>query len=125
MAKDWSHNRPAAKLTPPRLWIVIAEVVVSDDLSETLPINHPILDAPRCWRRWISPELKVVSFEWANFQVMRRTHASLMRELKVDPKVVADQLGHSVDVNLNDYTQTGLGQRTDALNTLESALPIM
>lgn len=44
-----------------------------------------------------------------NFQVMRRTHASLMRELKVDPKIVADQLGHSVDVDLNVYTKTALG----------------
>jgi integrase len=37
----------------------------------------------------------------------------------------ADQLGHSVDVNLNVYTQTGLGQRKEAVNTLESALRIM
>jgi integrase len=37
----------------------------------------------------------------------------------------AVQLGHSVDVNLNVYTQTGLGQRKEAVNTLESALRIM
>jgi integrase len=78
-----------------------------------------------CWRRWIAPKLKSVELQWANFQVMRRTHATLMRELHVDPKVAADQLGHSVDVNLNVYTQTGLGQRKEAVNTLESALRIM
>ncbi len=78
-----------------------------------------------CWRRWIAPKLKAEGLGWANFQVMRRTHASLMRELEIDPKIDADQLGHSVDVDLNVYTQTGLGQRTDALNTFESALPIM
>jgi len=43
-----------------------------------------------CWRRCIAPRLKSVGLEWVNFQVMRSTHASLMRELKVDPKVVAD-----------------------------------
>ena len=51
-----------------------------------------------CWRRWIAPRLRSVGLEWVNFQVMRSTHASLMRELKVYPKVVADQLGHSLDV---------------------------
>ena len=56
------------------------------------------LSKDNCWRRWIAPRLKTIGLEWVNFQVMRRTHASLMRELKVDPKAVADQLGHSVDV---------------------------
>jgi hypothetical protein len=45
-----------------------------------------------------------------------------MRENNVDPKVVADQLGHSLDVNLNDYTQTALGLRAQAVNTPESAV---
>ena len=78
-----------------------------------------------CWRRWIAPRLKPVGLEWVNFQVMRRTHASLMRELKVDPKTVADQLGHSVDVDLNVYTTTALGPRKEALNAFESALRVM
>jgi hypothetical protein len=34
-----------------------------------------------------------------------------MRDNNVDPKVVADQLGHSLDVNLNVYTQTALSLR--------------
>lgn len=78
-----------------------------------------------CWRRWIAPSLRAVGLEWVNFQVMRRTHASLMRELKVDPKIVADQLGHSVDVDLNVYTSTALGPRREALKTFESALCVM
>jgi integrase len=78
-----------------------------------------------CWRRWIAPTLKAVGLEWVDFQVMRRTHASLMRQLQVDPKVVADQLGHGVDVDLNVYTQTGLEQRKEAVNALESALRIV
>jgi integrase len=78
-----------------------------------------------CWKRWIAPRLNAVGLEWVNFQVMRRTHASLMRELGVDPKVDADQLGHSVDVNLNVYSKTALGVRKQAVNTLESALRVM
>ena len=53
---------------------------------------------------------------------MRRTNSSFMRELQVDPKVVADQLGHTLDVNLNVYTQTRLGPRRAAVNALESEL---
>jgi integrase len=53
-----------------------------------------------CWHCLIKPKLKKINRDWVNFQVMRRTHASLMRELDIDPRIVADQLGHSVDVNL-------------------------
>lgn len=42
----------------------------------------------------------------ANFLVMRRTHSMLIKQLKVDPKLIADQLGHTLDVNQNVYTQT-------------------
>jgi integrase len=78
-----------------------------------------------CWRRWIGPRLKSIGLGWVNFQVMRRTHASLMRELGVDPKTVADQLGHSVDVDLNVYSQTSIGVRRDAVNTLEKSTFVM
>ena len=70
----------------------------------------------------MQPNLEKVGLEWVNFQVMRRTHSSLMRELGVDPKVVADQLGHTLDVNLNVYTETTTGLRKEAVETLESAL---
>jgi len=49
--------------------------------------------------------LEKIKLGWVDFQVMRRTNASLMRELGVDPKVVADLMGYDVDVNLNVYTQ--------------------
>ncbi len=70
----------------------------------------------------IKPKLKLVGLEWVNFQVLRRTHASLMRELDVDPKLVADQLGHTLDVNLNVYTSTSPEARRGALETFESKL---
>ena len=56
--------------------------------------------------------------------MMRRTHSSLMKELKLDPKIVADQLGHTVDVNQNVYTQTAVEIRQEALNQLERRLLI-
>ena len=87
--------------------------------SETL--KTPVAK-DNCWRRHIQPRLENVGLGWVNFQVMRRTHSSLMRELDVDPKVVADQLGHTLDVNLNVYTQSNLGRRKAAVDTLESAL---
>ena len=89
--------------------------------SETLKTP---LSKDNCWRRHIQPELEKVGLRWANFQVMRRTHSCLMRELNVDPKVVADQLGHTVDVNLNVYTKTDLNTLKEAVDTLESALKV-
>ena len=50
------------------------------------------------WRRNILSRLLKIGLEWANFQLMRRTHASIMKQLDVDPKWVADQLEHSLDV---------------------------
>jgi hypothetical protein len=40
----------------------------------------------------------------------------------VDPKIVADQQGHDVDVNLNVYTKTSLDRKKKAVDQLEAAL---
>jgi hypothetical protein len=53
---------------------------------------------------------------------MRRTHSTLMNQLRVDPKLVADQLGHTLDVNQNVYTIPDLARRQAAVNLLEGAL---
>jgi integrase len=73
----------------------------------------------------MQPKLKAVGLGWANFLVMRRTHASLMKALGVDAKLVADQLGHSLDVNQNIYTQSPVESRQAALNQLEKSLQVM
>lgn len=78
-----------------------------------------------CWRRSMLPKLAKVGLEWANFLVMRRTHASLMKVLGVDGKLVADQLGHSLDVNQNVYTQSPVELRQAAVNQLEKTLQVM
>jgi integrase len=78
-----------------------------------------------CWRRHFAPQLKLVGLDWVNFQVMRRTHSCLLKELDVDPQVRAEQMGHTVDVNENVYTRTSLQRRRDAVNKLEAALTVM
>jgi hypothetical protein len=45
-----------------------------------------------------------------------------MRDLKTDPKMVADQLGHSVDVSLNVYAQSPVERRVALVNQLEGLL---
>ncbi|MGA2077871.1 MAG: tyrosine-type recombinase/integrase [Terriglobia bacterium] len=72
------------------------------------------------WRREMLPKLAAVGLGWANFLVMRRTHSTLMKEIGVDAKLVADQLGHEVDVDINTNTLTSVELRQAAVNQLES-----
>src|SRR5262249_37593981 len=88
-------------------WKMMA--ISTDDKAWVFPSdNMTPLSKDNCWWRKIRPRLKAIGLEWANFLVMRRTHSTLMKEMGVDAKTVADQLGHTVDVNLNTYTQTPL-----------------
>jgi integrase len=74
------------------------------------------------WYRRMKPQLKKVGLEWANFQVLRRTHASLGHAAKVDPKVAADQRGHGIGVALDVYTQTSIEARRAGAEMLEKAV---
>ena len=74
------------------------------------------------WRRNMRLKLKRVGLEWCNFQVMRRTHATLMKGLNADPKLVSDQMGHTLDVNQNVYTQSSVEMRLPLVNTLDEAV---
>ena len=53
---------------------------------------------------------------------MRRTHASLSRQAGIDPKLVADQLGHGLGVSLEVYTVAALDKRQQAFEVLEASL---
>lgn len=55
-----------------------------------------------------------------NFQVLRRTNASLSRKAKVDDKVSADQRGHGLGVSLGVYAISDLDQKIEAVTKLES-----
>jgi len=79
------------------------------------------LSKDNVWRRNMQPALAKVGLAFANFQVMRRTHASLMRQMKEDPHAVAAQLGHTVGVRLNVYSQSPVEGRREMINRLEKA----
>jgi len=78
--------------------------------------------ADNLWKRYFKPKLDTIGLGWANFQVLRRTHASLGHEAGVDPKVAADQRGHGIGVALDTYTKTGVTKRSEAAETLEVAV---
>jgi integrase len=71
--------------------------------------------------RHIRPRLEKVGLRWVDYRVMRRTHSSLANAKGIDPKLVADQQGHGVDVNLNVYTQTSLANRLEAVEEIAAA----
>jgi len=103
--KEWQSQSPSSE---PDAWVFPSERLIT-------PLNMANL-----WRRDMEPKLKPLGLEWATFQVMRRTHASLSRRAGIDPKVVADQLGHGLGVNLDVYTKSDLEQRSEAVKKLES-----
>ena len=74
------------------------------------------------WRRWVGPRLEEIGLGWVNFQVLRRTHASLAHAAGIDPKIRADQMGNGIGVNLDEYTVTALDQRTAAVELLEASV---
>ncbi|MFN7542550.1 MAG: tyrosine-type recombinase/integrase [Acidobacteriota bacterium] len=74
------------------------------------------------WYRYMKPKLEPKGLGWANFQVLRRTHASLGHEAGVDPKVAADQRGHGIGVALDVYTKAALTKRAQAAEQLEKAV---
>jgi integrase len=63
-----------------------------------------------------------VGLGWVNFQVLRRTQASLGHDHGVDPKVAADQRGHTLGVAIDTYTRTNQESRLEAVTKLENAL---
>ena len=74
------------------------------------------------WYRNMKPKLDLIGLGWANFQALRRTHASLGHEVGVDPKVAADQRGHGIGVALDVYTKAAIGKRAEAAEKLEKAV---
>jgi integrase len=76
------------------------------------------------WHRHIGPKLKAIGLGWINFQVLRRSCSSKLSDLGVDGKVVADQLGHTLDVNQNVYTRVAFNRQEEAINRLDLALQV-
>jgi integrase len=107
LIREW---RQQSRSTDPDAWVF-------PSAKGTTP-----LDRDNTWRSLIAPRLKSIQLNWATVQIMRRTHASLCRQAGIDPKLVADQLGHGLGVNLDVYTLAPLHQRQEAVQALEASL---
>jgi hypothetical protein len=55
----------------------------------------------------------------------RPMHAIRLRKAGIDPKLVADQLGQGLVVNLDVYTISDLEQRLESMNLLKQSLSSM
>ncbi|HEX3748371.1 MAG TPA: tyrosine-type recombinase/integrase [Bryobacteraceae bacterium] len=73
-------------------------------------------------RRNIQKKLEKIGLGWVNFQVLRRTQASLGHKEGLDPKVAADQRGHAIGVAIDTYTESDLESRQEAVTKLGRAL---
>jgi hypothetical protein len=68
------------------------------------------------------PQLKKVGLEWATFQVMRRTFATLSKQAGVDAHTRSAQMGNTVDVNENEYAVSSFEDRLAAVRKLEATV---
>ena len=94
-----------------RLWI--DQFGESDTSTFVFPSERGTpLTRENVWRRNMLPRLKTVGLEWASFQVMRRTNASLSRKEHIDDKVAADQRGHGLGVSLEVYSVSAFSRRS-------------
>ena len=105
-----------------REWAELAEdpspdgfVFPSERLTTPLSLDN-------LWRRNMVPKLEPIGMEWASFQVLRKTNASLSKKAGIDPKVSSDQRGHGIGVSLEVYTSSDLDQKREAVRKLEAAV---
>jgi len=107
-----------------QLWRDLATSVDAD--SFVFPSENPKKPVSRrnIWARRILPRLETVKMEWATFQCLRKTNATLSRKAGVDAKVSADQRGHGLGVSMDVYTISDRQQKREAVNKLESAVAL-
>jgi integrase len=74
------------------------------------------------WKRYVLPKLKAAGMEWATFQVMRRTFATLSKQTGVDAHTRSARMANTVNVNGNEYTVASFEQKLAAVRKLEKAV---
>ena len=72
------------------------------------------------WLRNMQPKLKPIGLDWATFQVMRRTFATLSKQAGVDAHTRSAQMGNTVNVNENEYAISSFEDRLAAVRRLET-----
>jgi hypothetical protein len=92
----------------------------SGRISVSLGKRRKSASAHNLWKREFQPRLDPVGLGWVNFQVLRRTNASLSRKANVDDKVSADQRAHGLGVSMNVYAISDLEQKIEAVTKLEA-----
>jgi integrase len=90
-------------------------------LFPAVTLNLPVR-RDNAWRRNILPKLKKIGLEWATFQVMRRTFATLSKQAGVDAHTRSAQMGNTVDVNENEYAVSSFEDRLAAVRKLEATV---
>jgi integrase len=91
-------------------WLFPSESLVNPVLRDNL------------WRRHLKPRLEKIGLEWATFQVMRRTFATLSKQAGVDAHTRSAQMGNTVDVNENEYAVSSFEERLKAVRKLETTV---
>jgi len=69
----------------------------------------------------MQPKLEKLGFDWATFQVLRKTNASLSKKAGFDPKVASDQRGYGLGLSL-ELSKLGHEHKRAAVKKLESAV---
>jgi len=59
-----------------------------------------------------------LELDWISFAVLRRSHSTLHKEKGTDAKIIADQQGHSLGVHLEDYVESSLAAKRQAVSSL-------
>ena len=70
------------------------------------------------------PRLRPIGLEWATFQVMRRTFATLAKKAGVDAHTRAAQMGNTVNVNENEYAMASLEIKLAAVRQFETVVDL-
>jgi len=96
--------------TEPGAWLFPSETLATPMTRDNL------------WRRNLLPKLKTIGLEWATFQVMRRTFATLSKQVGVDPHTRSAQMGNTVDVSENEYAVSQFEDRLAAVRKMEHAM---
>jgi integrase len=125
---------PKTRRSLRRVALSAATVELLADWVDQAPDQRPeawlfpavTLDAPirrdNIWRRCMLSKLEKIGLEWATFQVMRRTFATLSKKAGVDAHTRSAQMGNTVDVNENEYAVSTFEDRLAAVRKVEATV---